>query len=604
MKISLEQITLLISILFWSLSADAYTHNQMGGGQVVKWGDDRPEIIVHKNSSQLISDSDVVTEVSRAAQHWSQASASLKIELSYKTGIPTSAGVNDLYFSSDGPFLGPSVAGVTVTATREATGELIEGDIIINDSLDLSLDQESDHYIGDIISHEMGHYLGLAHSEVQFSTMFYRLTRGQHQLDRDDQAGVRSLYSPSSYADLSGRVVGGDSLIGVFGAHVQAISLENGEVAGSALSDENGNFKINGLEGNDQYYLYIDHLKSPENLPARYGEVKNDFCYSGRSYRGSFYQSCFSRDEGRPQAIFLENAESRSVGDITIRCGLETPVDYMQAKPSGVLDLKVKEVKGDKVDIGESLVGFFNQGDVENNVPDLFEFEVETSDLPIVTGDEEFFVEVKTISQALSSPLRMAMELENNSSLVMTSQTSDTLQTRSDGAFKLENTLRMPLSINDPSSNRFFLTLTPESVADYASRVGESINDFIPDHSSFADPLNFYFLSIHIVQQKAGNYIHVSSENGRDISSNRSCPGAPETYSVDQTRTLSSQIGSSSVGGRSAPDELNALGCGMILLGGDKNPPGGGSGMPFVLLLGLCVFVVHIASQQVRNTDF
>lgn len=604
MRGNIKLYAILISTLLWSLNIQAYTHNKMDSGSLVKWKSERPEIIVHTNSSQIIQNSDVVQEVSAAINQWNEASPSLKIEATYQAGVGISSETNDLYFSSDHPFLGSGVAGVTVTATREATGELIEADIIINDVPDLSLDKEDDEYVGDIVAHELGHYLGLPHTEVQFATMFYRLTRGQHKLDDDDRAGARSLYSPSSYAGLSGRVIGGESRIGVFGAHVQAFSLETGEVAGSALSDENGNFNIKGLNGEDQFYLFIDRVKSPENLPSRYSEVKTDFCYSGRSYRGSFYQSCYSRDEGRPQAVQLAHGQTRSVGDITIRCGLETPVDYMQAKPSGTLDLSLKESRGDRIHIGESLVGFFNNGDVTDRVPDFFEFEIDTTDLPIQSGDEQYFVEVKTISQALRSSIRLSMELENNSSNLMTSQVSDALQTREDGVPSLENTLRMPISLNDPSANRFFLTLTPEALAAYTSRVGEFPGRFIPDYLTFYDPLNFYFLSVHIVQKKNGVFSSLSAENGVDMSSNRACPGAPETYSVDQTRNLSSQIGSNSITGSSGPEELNALGCGMILLGDDKGPPGGGNGMGLMVLFGVCFLMVNIASRQVRNIDF
>lgn len=599
-----SQVKIILICLFaWSLNLQAYTHNKVGNGQLVKWPQNRTEIVVHINSSQRINSNEVIQEVGDSIEQWGQPS-SLEIKASYQSGIAASSGTNDLYFSSEHSFLGPSVAGVTVTATREATGELIEGDIIINDSLDLSQDRNDDHFIGDIISHEMGHYLGLAHTEVQFATMFYRLTRGQHKLDYDDKAGVRSLYSASSYAGLSGRVVGGSTLVGILGAHVQAFSLETGLVVGSALSDKNGDFSIEGLNGNDQYYLYIDKLKSPENLPSRYSEVKTDFCYSGRSYQGSFYQSCHSRDEGRPQAIHLRKKQSRSVGDITIRCGPETPVDYMQAKPSDVLELNIKETRSGRIHIGDSLVGFFNNGDVSDNIPDFFEFEVDTADLPISNGDEQYYVEVKTISQALGSPIRISMELENNDLNLMKSHSLDTLELRDDGAFNLENTLRMPISMEDPSSNKFFLKLTPENLEDYAFRMGESLNRFIPDYSVFAAPLSFYFMSIHIVQKKDGEFFNASAENGFDISSNRSCPGAPETYSVDQARTLSSQVGSNLGQSRNGPDELNALGCGMIVLGDDKGPPRGGSGAAPLVLLGLCIIMGYIASQQARNVDF
>lgn len=599
MNKSMKYLFLIFSAVLM-LEVQAYTNNQTDNGSTVKWRTSRPELVVHQSSSGLISGIDVVNVVEDSIHQWEQASPDLKVQAQYVSASSPNLGVNDLYFSMDDSFLGPSVAGVTVTTTNQTSGELIEADIIINDALPLSTDPENNYYIGDIISHELGHYLGLAHSEVVFATMFFRLTRGQHKVNDDDRAGVRSLYSPRKFSRLSGRVIGGESLIEVFGAHVQAFSLRTGDIAGSAVTGPDGQFEIEGLEGNDNYYLYVDKLKSPENLPLRYKGVKSDFCHSGRSYRGSFFQSCYTRDEGRPQAVYLERGSSKSVGEITIRCGLETPVDYMQAKSSGPLELRLTEFRGEKVHIGESLVGFFNQGDVEDRIDDQFVFEVDVNDLPVQSAEENFFIEVKSISQGLKSPLRISMELENAAASLITSQSTDQLMTREDGSFNIENTLRMPISLSDPGANSFNLKLTPESLESYSDRTGESLNKFIPDYASFSDFLSFYFLTIHIVQEVNGEYFHVSSENGNEVSSNKFCPAAPRTYSVDKTRTLSSQLGTS-LNRSSSQTEINALGCGMILLNSKGGPPGPGRGAFVLTLFSLCLILVSVATRRLQN---
>lgn len=581
----------------------SYTPNKMNNGSTVKWGTDRPDLVVHRDSSTRIIDADVVDIADNTLREWGGAS-SLSVNAQFISGSSPSSEVNDLYFSSESSLLGPSVAGVTVSTTDQSTGELIEADIIINDNLFLSTDPGSSNFIGDIIAHELGHYLGLAHSEVQFATMFYRLTKGQHQIEGDDKAGVRSLYSSNSYAKLSGKIVGGSDLIGVFGAHIQAVSLKSGRIAGAAVSEVNGGFTINGLDGDDHYYLYIDRLKSPENLPTRFKEVKSDYCYSGSSYRGSFFQSCYTRDEGRPQAIYLGAGQSKSVGEVTIRCGLETPVDYMQAKSGGELDLNILESRNGKTYIGESLVGFFNQGDVVDRIADEFYFEVDIDDLPIDSGNEDFFVEVKTVSQGLNSPMRLSMELENNSSALLTSQTTDLVEFRDDESINMENKLRMRIDLNDPSANHFRLTLTPEALEAYKQRTGLPLNQFIPDFESFADPLNFYFLTVHIVEEDVGEFSVTSAENGMNVRSNRSCPGAPETYSVDKTRTLASQVDSVSRVDQKNSPELNALGCGLIALDGGGGPSGPGGAFPILTLFGVCLLCVGSASGRLRNMDF
>jgi len=49
--------------------------------------------------------------------------------------------------------------------------------------------------------HELGHSLGLGHSDVQTAIMapFYREYKPNVKLDQDDIAGIRSLYGRSTY---------------------------------------------------------------------------------------------------------------------------------------------------------------------------------------------------------------------------------------------------------------------------------------------------------------------------------------------------------------------------------------------------------------------
>ena len=64
-------------------------------------------------------------------------------------------------------------------------------------------------YLGDVLSHEMGHFLGLGHSEVFGSTMIFSVFKGQHTIHNDDIAGLDHLYS---HLNKGGRIftLGGD----------------------------------------------------------------------------------------------------------------------------------------------------------------------------------------------------------------------------------------------------------------------------------------------------------------------------------------------------------------------------------------------------------
>lgn len=100
----------------------------------------------------------------------------------------------------------PEVLGLTTVVFAPETGEIFGADMEINTkdmdkiAFDPSLEVKKDEYdFLSVVTHEAGHFLGIAHSDVPGSTMFARYNRGEtHQriLTTDDVNAVCTIYRP------------------------------------------------------------------------------------------------------------------------------------------------------------------------------------------------------------------------------------------------------------------------------------------------------------------------------------------------------------------------------------------------------------------------
>lgn len=595
-------IYFLLSTLFGLQNTYSYTHNLTNEGTKIKWESAKQTIVINPQSSNgSLNSSTAQAIILQSLSQWNQTSSAVQLSGVVDGSSTPRQRVNNLYFSSSHSSLGPSVAGVTVTVSDISSGELLESDIIINDSLNISPNIGSNLYLGDIVTHELGHFLGLAHSQVQFSSMFYRLNKSQNKISSDDRAGARSLYQPNTDATIKGKIIGGQARTGIFGAHVQAISLKDGEVKASAISQPSGAFEIQGLPTSDEYYLYIDKLDALETLPTFYREVKSNFCQSGSSYRGSFFQSCFSRDVGFPQVLKMNSASTLDVGEITVRCGLDVPLEYFSQKPSNGarvdMDIEVQRRVSGVSHVGEALVGFFSADEIENNQEDLFRFELTNEFISQLNSQKEYYLEIKTVSQSLYSQLRLETRVEREDGLQAASPFWDQISQDSRLKPKLDTSIRIRIDAFDSSNNSFQLQVTPYSIADVVSSTIYSEEALFPDVVRFSDQLGFYLLNLSVVERlSAGVYVPISSKPVVSLTDNKLCPDAPLSYGVDSTRISSSMDSGSRRGLASSKDGAQdplSLGCGTIDLGGPSGPGG-----PTILLLS--VLAMLILSRELK----
>lgn len=182
-------------------------------------------------------------------------------------------------------FGGGQEAGKTRIFYDDASGAIIEADVVINPHpfsaegapLQFSTDGTPGTYdLESTFTHELGHLLGLGHSNVLAATMqsrqgvngIYKLPAlTERTLSEDDRARLRELYGPR---DGSGAIEGkllngfpGNDPTPVAGAHVWVENLGSGRVVASATTAADGSFQIgNVLPG--EYRVLSEPLNEVE----------------------------------------------------------------------------------------------------------------------------------------------------------------------------------------------------------------------------------------------------------------------------------------------------------------------------------------------------
>jgi hypothetical protein len=209
--------------------------------------------------------------VQAALQSWAIGPVRLTQEGTVATTEPGKDGINLITFadSSRNRELTANAWAVTLNWFDRKGNELrmTEADLVMSPGQVFSTTGSAE--FGDlqgIVTHELGHAIGLEHTPIGSATMFPGGEEGQftlRTLDPDDIAAVRELYvgeTGPDYGAITGQVLaGGDQP--VFGAHVTAVDSE-GIVQAGGLTDREGNFVIPSLPGG-AYQLYAEPLDGP-----------------------------------------------------------------------------------------------------------------------------------------------------------------------------------------------------------------------------------------------------------------------------------------------------------------------------------------------------
>jgi hypothetical protein len=534
---------LLTLVLFLS-SVWAHQSSLTSSGTKIYWPNPNIPLSIQTNSSDL-SSSQSQSVILNSMSEWNNSSAA---KLIFSAGSS-----NQIRFQGNFPY-GSAVVGVTEVSYNN-NGAIQSATVFLNDDYTFrgspGIYPAGQLFLGDVVTHELGHLLGLAHSEVLSSSMFYATFSGQSTVSSDDKAGLRYKYN-SSFGSIYGYVKGGNQ-IGILGAHVQAISRSSGEVIG-AVSDEDGYFVIGGLDLDDTYYLYISPTKNVDSLPGYFANVQKNFCPG--NYVGSFFSACGRENDGRPTGINLTTVNPHAdVGTVSIHCSLKTDENYDEQKlQTSFSPLDIYNFEIDQR-YEKAFVGWFRKTtSTAWSAADLLT--VNLTHFNELSGNPKY-VKFSLISFPFGSQIEYEIDLKKNG-IALGSPVRPLAYSGVSGTYSTDYSTYIPL--DSIAGNNIF------EVGIRSKRLSSSIvAQTFPASSVFStDQYLPYLLVTSLYELRSGNYVPLL-DNQVNLSDNASCLDAPFAYSISKAE---SDSGSSASTDQVAP----VAGCGTI------EPPSSGPG--------------------------
>lgn len=556
-------------VLFFLISlALAHQTSMTQSGAELFWANPNVPVKIITNSSDL-SSTQIINIISQSMNQWNQTSPAQIVSSPNST--------NKIEFVSDFPY-GSAVLGLT-EISYSSSGAIQNASILLNDDYTFKsapgLYPAGQVYLGDVVTHEIGHLFGLSHSEVLNSSMFYSSYSGQSTLSSDDKSGIRAKYS-QNYGTITGQVKGGSS-VGVLGVHVQAISRNTGESIG-AISDETGHFVIAGLDLNDTYYIYTSPIKNPNSLPGYFANVQNEFCPA--SYVGSFYSACGREFDGKPTPINLtSNQTSLDIGTVSINCALRSDQEYGYQKlqssfePISIFNYGV-ENRHEK-----SFVGWFRKSTTSSwSGNDIFK--VDLTALSLTGAEKKVKVDVIAYPFGTQREFQLTIYQNGYSTPIATKYLNYLSETQT---YTIDLSTIISLS-ETMSENNFEIHVK-------SKRLGSSLvaMTFPSAYEFSTDSYLPYLVNISIMEN-VNSGLQPIMDTEAVLSDNESCLDAPFTYPISKTQA---QEAPATIGD---DQTVAAASCGTI------DPPQNGPGSSFPLFtIGFLITLILTNSIRPRK---
>ncbi|QDU68673.1 IPT/TIG domain-containing protein [Engelhardtia mirabilis] len=189
---------------------------------------------------------------------------------------------------SSGYFPGSSGVVAITPLWFVSDGRITDADILFNGkTFQFTTSGEPGRFdVQDVVTHELGHFLGLDHSGHAGAAMFPYVDPTvilHRSLSLDDAYGVRSAYPAATFGSFSGRVLHYDDSP-VARPHVIAVDAD-GRTAAAALGALNGTFLLRGLDAGT-YSIYVDPLDDPVSAANLTGSYTVDLDFESTWYTG------------------------------------------------------------------------------------------------------------------------------------------------------------------------------------------------------------------------------------------------------------------------------------------------------------------------------
>jgi len=293
-------------------------------GSVVKWQTLPIQYRINTRGTLDTSGTAEVAAVDAAFATWDSVANSDLVFSGGSTnaGFDTTDGINTVLWvedaSGDPAAVGnPEQRAFTRVRRDPSTGELFEADIALNavayswttTATDVFTSKSGPLDVQAIITHEIGHFIGLDHVTTSSSTLYVTAYQGDttlRNLTLDEMSAVQVLY-PSSAAppesSISGQVTRGGT--GVPRAYV--VAYQAGTPLVGVLADGSGNYRIRRLTAGD----YLVRVQPYSN--------------SASVTQSAFYRNPSNVDVNFLSVFYPNSATEAAAATVTVTAGLDTP---------------------------------------------------------------------------------------------------------------------------------------------------------------------------------------------------------------------------------------------------------------------------------------
>ena len=157
----------------------------------IRWPGPSPSVPFVVNASD-----EITTQIRAAANTWSKAGANFG--LTYKSGHTNTSkatfnGVNEIFRGDLGQHRALAVATIWFNGSQ-----IVEADMTFNSAFTWSTTGSGGYDIQTVALHEFGHWVGLDHSPIWESIMYYQIKGVQRNLHPVDVAGIQYIYGKSA----------------------------------------------------------------------------------------------------------------------------------------------------------------------------------------------------------------------------------------------------------------------------------------------------------------------------------------------------------------------------------------------------------------------